>query len=310
MTRTLPNFIIVGTAKAGTTSVYRYLQQHPQIYMSPKKEPHYFAFPETDTPLHFSGPHDPRHWREMTVLTLTDYENLFAPASDEIALGETSTLYMYYKDSFKNMHQLIPDAKLIAILRDPADRAFSAYTHRRRDGREPCDNLEDAIAQEAERIAEGWAASAFYVSVGKYSEQLEEIYQYFSPEQVRVLIYDDFLQNPQMFMREIFEFLGVDPTVKIDMREWANSRGTIKNPVLRQLDIFFRFNSKYIEGIKRIIPEFFLKPLQGIYHETLNRAMVKESLSAAQRAWLIDIFREDIEKTSKIIDRDLSHWLK
>ena len=108
----LPNFLVIGAAKAGTTTVYQYLKQHPQVYMSPRKEPHFFSKNGT---------------KDYPIPTLEDYQALFQEASDEIAIGEASTSYLTHPQTAERIQYHIPHAKLIAILRDPANRTYSLY---------------------------------------------------------------------------------------------------------------------------------------------------------------------------------------
>src|SRR5579863_751660 len=127
----MPNFFIVGAARSGTTSLDRYLSQHPQIYIAPKKEVHFFAanhFPHT-------GPGD--EWLNKRVIHEEEqYEQLFAGVTDEKRIGETSAYYLYLQGTAERIAHSIPAAKILILLREPIDRAYSAYMHLVRDGRE------------------------------------------------------------------------------------------------------------------------------------------------------------------------------
>ena len=129
---TLPNFLIIGAAKSGTTALYRYLYDHPEIYMSERKELHYFSYPETSKLT--KGPHT---YKRLSVSTLAEYMTFFDGARDEIAIGEASPSYLYLPGTAERIYQLLPNVKIIAILRNPVERAFSAYMHARRDKWEP-----------------------------------------------------------------------------------------------------------------------------------------------------------------------------
>lgn len=130
---TLPNFLVIGAHKAGTTALYNYLKQHPQVYMSPAKEPRFFALEGKN--LKFLGPKkDPGNRCRFT--TLEAYRELFQGVSSEVAIGEASTLYLYSQEAPKRIQHYIPDAKLIAILRNPIKRAYSNFVHAMQDDRE------------------------------------------------------------------------------------------------------------------------------------------------------------------------------
>ena len=146
---TLPNFFIIGAAKSGSTSLYHYVKQHPQIYMSPLKEPKFFAL--AGEKLDFPGPGD----QENVSRAITDihsYRNLFQGRTTEIVIGEASVLYLYSRRAINHIWQSIPNAKLIAILRHPVDRAYSNFLSLRRPNHEPIADFSQALQQEEARI--------------------------------------------------------------------------------------------------------------------------------------------------------------
>ena len=150
-----PSFLIVGAQKSGTTSLYHYLSQHPQVFMSSVKEPNFFAFEGQQ--VDYRGPAgQPASINLYSVTDWDDYQRLFADAGAAVALGEASTLYMAVPGTAERIRQRIPDVRIIAILRDPVDRAFSSYLHCRRTGREPYAEFETALQHERERIADNW----------------------------------------------------------------------------------------------------------------------------------------------------------
>jgi hypothetical protein len=215
----LPNFLIIGAAKAGTNALYHYLRQHPQVYMSPWKEPKFFAF-ESEADLGFraaNGRDAPVN--ASVILDQAEYEELFDDArDDELARGEASTHYLYVERSPARIKALIPDAKLIAVLRNPVDRAFSSYQHLVRDDLEPLD-FGAALDAEPQRIAEHYAYLYRYTDMGFYSEQLDRYEKTFPENQLCVLLYDDLRSDPEGTCRRIFSFLGVDEDFVPDMSE-------------------------------------------------------------------------------------------
>ena len=146
----MPNFIVIGASKAGTTSLYEYLKQHPQIYMSPMKELRFFAI--EGEKVDFCGPWDRIEIERYSIKTLEDYKNQFQGVTDEIAIGEASPWYLYSEKAPKSIKSYIPDAKLIAILRDPVDRAYSHFSMHVMNGREPLADFTQALQEEEERI--------------------------------------------------------------------------------------------------------------------------------------------------------------
>src|SRR5689334_11885254 len=167
---TLPNFLLIGAAKAGTSSVFAYLGQHPDVFISPTKEPNFFALAGQD--VHFAGPGDSIVNR-VSITRLDEYEALFKSAGKGMAVGEASTLYLYNPGTAEAIRRLIPDARVLAILRDPAERAYSSYLHMRRDGREPVARFEDALAEEDARVHNHWEHLWHYSRLGFYYAQLK-----------------------------------------------------------------------------------------------------------------------------------------
>lgn len=219
----LPNFLVIGAAKAGTTSLYRYLEQHPEIYMSPIKEPNFFAL--EGQPLDFCGPGDAQYIRRFSVTDRAAYEALFAGVQDEVAVGEASALYLYSPAAPVNICRYAPQMKLIAILRHPVERAYSAFLHLLRDEREPTTDFGCALEDEEARVRGGWEHIWHYRRMGFYAAQLGRYYRHFGRDQLRVYRYETLRDEPERLSADIFEFLGVDPSFTPDMSVHYNVPG-------------------------------------------------------------------------------------
>jgi len=153
----MPNFLIIGAPKSGTTSLAQYLGQHPEVYISPKKEPYFFAFENEQVDFLGPGIQGKDHIiNSAVVVDLEEYRRLFQGVSNEVAIGEASTLYLSFPKAAERIKYHIPDVKLIAILRDPADRAYSGFMHSLRDNCEPIADFAQALAAEEERIKLNW----------------------------------------------------------------------------------------------------------------------------------------------------------
>jgi len=220
---TLPNFFIIGAAKAGTTSLYRYLEQHPQIYMSPIKEPNFFAL--EGQPLDFRGPGDRLYIEQFSVTERGCYEALFEAAGPEPALGEASALYLYSPQAPARICRDVPEAKIVAILRHPVDRAYSAFLHLLRDAREPLLSFEAALEAEEGRVRGGWEHIWHLRRMGFYGEQLGRYYRCFGRERVRVYLYEALQEEPEGVIADIFNFLGVDAGFQPDRSVRYNEPG-------------------------------------------------------------------------------------
>jgi len=305
MANSMPDFLILGAPKAGTTSLYHYLNQHPQIFMSPNKEPHFFAF-EGKMP-NFRGPGDEKAWLNInSVVDIDSYRQLFAEADAEQKCGEASTMYLYLEKSCDRIHHYIPDVKLIAFLRNPAERAYSHYKHMRRDGREWETDFARALEKETERIEQGWAPAWHYQHVGQYYEQVQRYLKKFDAKQIQIYLYDDLLDNPQSVYRDIFKFIGVDLDFEVNTTARHNTTAVVrKNKYLHD----FLMNPNGLKtALRQIIPAHIRKPLSAKMYR--KNASPIQPMATQVKDRLIDTFEPDILRLQEVIDKDLSHWLQ
>jgi hypothetical protein len=301
----LPNFLVLGAAKSGTTSLFRYLKQHPDIYLSPVKEPKYFAFPETRPSI--IGPDSKRRNQDPTTIwRMQDYLRLFEERTCETAAGEISPQYLYCECSPKAIHREIPHAKLIAILRDPSDRAYSHFCHSRRDGREPLRDFAAALAAEDKRIQAGWWFNFHYRNRGYYAKQLRRYMELFPREQMLVLLYDDMVADCDGLLAKICTFLGVDAAHRFNTNEHHNVTYGIPRSVF--LERFLHSVGPMKRLIRALIPA-------GARLSTFRKLSAlnlgpKPAFDPSLRRELVEDFRSDILDLEKLIDRDLSAWLR
>lgn len=297
---TLPNFLIIGAAKSGTTALYHYLRQHPQVYMSPQKETNFFSFGEQK--VRFSGPRV-KLFSDSIITTLDSYEQQFEGVSNERAIGEASPWYLYSARAARNIAARIPDAKLIAVLRNPADRAFSSYLHVLQDGRENL-SFEEGLAAEESRIARGWEPIWHYRRAGLYAGQIERFLELFSRDQMRFYLYDDLLRDPKSLLRDIYRFLEVDPGFEADTSLRPNATGIPRNQLLGRLLL----RPNWLRSTAKL---FIPKQLGYNLNQRLNQHLLKKpSLSLETRRKLLDSCKNDILTLQNLIDRDLSGWLE
>lgn len=283
----LPNFLIIGAPRSGTTHLYRGLRQHPDVFMSDFKEPMFFAY---------EG--DPR---VGVISDHTAYEALFQGAEPYVARGEASTLYLFSEKAPARIQRDIPTARLIAILRNPVERAFSQYTFQRFLNTEPLDTFERAL-QEEERRAEADAPPfQLYQRVGLYSEQIARYLELFPRDQLLFLLQDDLDRQPDTVFRRIFSFIGVDPGFRVDLRHKTNASG------VPQHDTLFHLVKSIGRQVKRFVPETMATRLSGSAHAAL---LERPAIELHTRQALQRFFQEDILRTQALIDRDLSHWLQ
>ena len=300
---TMPNFIIIGAGKSGTTALYRYLEQHPQVYMSPVKETNFFAL-EGET-VDFRDPSAPQRINSWSVTRLEDYEALFDGVSDEIALGEASPLYLYDAQAPGRIRRHVPGAKLVAVLRNPAERAHSAFTHLVRDGLEPYADFGRALAEEDRRVADHWSWIWHYKRMGFYHEQLKRYFDTFDREQISVYLYEDLKSDPANVAGDIFRRLGVDPQFRPDTSVRFNRSGIPKSKAIHS---FLMTSSPLKAPFKRFIPTRLRKRMVA----DLRNKNLREPprLSPEMRLRLTEAYRDDVLKLQDLIQRDLKGWLE
>ena len=201
-----PDFLIIGAAKAGTTAIWHWLNSHPDVFLPSVKEPSFFSFEGRDV-IPKKGPFDPSYSRLITT-THSDYRALFKPKRGQIC-GEASPIYLQTKGAAQRIYQYNPNIKLVAVLRDPAKRAFSQFSHNLREGYETTHSFNKALGLEKKRRHEGWLKFFDYLEGGRYGEQLNSFYQCFDRKQILVLEYEALRDNPLAAYKKICQFLEV-----------------------------------------------------------------------------------------------------
>jgi len=293
--------MIIGAAKSGTSSLADYLGQHPDVFVSRIKEPNYFALAGMRLPTAGPGP-DRVRYKLLYQYSVTDwaqYQAMFAAARDERAIGEGSVRYLYYKDAPARIRQALPDVRLVAILRDPVQRLFSHYCMNRQFQLEPL-GLEAALEHEQERIAADWGWDWHYASVGMYSEQLARYYALFPREQIKVFLYDEFVQDPHRVYREICEHIGVNP----DFRPSMESRRMVPyHARWLALDRWLTWPSLTRRALEKTLPRRLTEQAFGTL-KRLNAAPVPR-LDPELRRRLAGRFKADGRALSELLGRPI-----
>lgn len=299
---TLPNFLIIGAAKAGTTALHEALVQHPQVCMSLIKEPNFFALAGSDLNYH-AGSVQAAYLRHC-VTTFSEYQQRFQPTATQTAIGDVSPMYLYDPAAVSRIRDLIPAVKLIAILRDPIDRAYSNFLHHIRDDLEPCTDFLAAVAQEPDRMANQWWWGFHYIRAGLYQEQLQRYFNCFNPEQIRIYLYEDLVQSQRdRTLQDLFGFLEIDASFQPDLSIRHNATGVPQN---RKLHNFLSQTHPLKQVLKPLLPA---KLRQQLTSHVKHKNLVKPALSPEIRQQLLPLFRADILKLQALIQRDLSAWL-
>ena len=299
MKNNLPNFIIIGAMKAATTSAYTYLLQHPDVFMTKVKEPLFFNNYKQENDYFIKGR------KGVKNRTLQEYKSLFDNVKNEKAIGEASPAYILNEMAPNLIKELIPDVKIVAILRQPIDRAYSNFLHAKRDKREPIDDFETAFEKEEERIKNNWSPLYYYKSQGYYFHLLSRYYAIFNNANIKVLLFDDFIKNPIACTQEIYKFLEVNPAFIPDTSNIANISGVPTNNIIGKTVSFLRHY--------RLLPKFHISKIlpKWVVQIMFKLAYKKpEPISSVLRKKLTNkYYKEDILELEKLIGKDLSHWL-
>jgi hypothetical protein len=286
-----PNFFIVGAAKAGTTSMHAYLSQHPEVFMSTVKEPHYFSS------------FDVRRQFDNFMPVIRDslvYQELFSGSELYKAVGEASPSYLCDAGAALRIKLAIPDAKIIISLRNPVQRAYSQYLMEYHEGNETLP-FREALEIDEARSEKGWGVSFQYVELGLYADQVEHYLKVFGRSNVLVVLFEDFVDDTAAVMQQIAQFLGVDPdqyperSFEKTHNPFEASRGGLVRLVLRCRPI--RVLSK------RWVPP---KLRTAVRDRLLFKETRKPTLDDGIRRELASRFASDLSRLERMLDRDLA----
>jgi hypothetical protein len=279
----LPDFIIIGVVKAGTTSLHHYFDQHPDVFMTVVKEPNYFSFDENRS-AHV------RQTKKFSVRSQLEYERLFEGAPLDSKKGEASPSYFRSSVAPARIRSTIPDCKVIVSLRNPVDRAYSAYLMSLRAGAAPIPV--DKIEPGRDR----WIGGSLYAG------PLLNYMKVFDPASFKIVLFDELTDNPRAVMSDLFGFVGVNDVYSINTSYRFNSGGLPQSGLLH-----LALNRlKDIPGLQKYTPKPIRRKMAGLRDRNLRRA---PPLDPELKAKWLNYFRDDILQTQEMIQRDLSHWL-
>ena len=311
----LPEFLIVGAAKCATTTIHYYLSEHPQVCMSRIKEPNFFCF-YSKRPAYklLSRGKVEEQVYENYMFSLTDYCRLYECGSEEQTLGEASTNYLYlHEETIKNIKVLYGDAarrvKIIIVLRNPIDRAWSHYSFVKRNGRENLD-FPDATSEETikGRMDSGIAFNWDYIGFGMYADQVRAYKEAF--DDVLVLLMEDIKDSPAESMRQVAEFLEIDPDVPFNSQKVYNVSGRPKNILLGLVSRLLYEPTAVGRLFKRVAPLRVVQQVKRFRYALSCHLFVKDRMSEEDRRRLKDIYRADISKLGVLLGRKLDHWAR
>jgi hypothetical protein len=280
------------------------LAAHPELFMSRVKEPKFFLCDGKPPPKH-GGPGDAHSYREW-IWRMQDYEALFADAPAGTLRGESTPFYLFDAAAHERIRRLIPQAKLIVILRDPVDRAYSNWTHLWSDGLEPISDFMAACAEEERRVEAGWAIFWRYRGLGLYGKQLQHLFTVFPRDQVHLLRYKELVDQPHESLNRICEFLTVAPDVVVDVPSANVSTYVPPTASTRLLQTLVRGGA----AIGRFFPPQVWRKARIPLLQALQRKLAnRPELSEDDRRQLVAYFADDIRTLEHVTGLSFSDWL-
>ncbi|MFH2124850.1 MAG: sulfotransferase [Pseudomonadota bacterium] len=303
-----PNFFIIGTPKAGTTALQTMLSNHPDVFMSPLKEPHYFS---TDFKVEeFAPDYRRNHLCDLTdylkapllkkihlahTPTWEQYSELYRDAGGHKAIGEASSGYLYSTEAAKNIYNKIPSARIIMILRDPVDRAYSHFSMDKASGRVQTSSFVAAVERDFQIPSKAWGGKHLYVELGLYYEQVRRYLEVFPSSQIKIIFYDDWVQDNKKVLDEVCKFL------EIRTDDWQVA-GTIyhksKKPRFHHLHHLITL-TRFRELQRKFLPETIRKQLINVWYSSSPR----NELAAADRQKLSKLFDNNKQKLRVLLGK-------
>jgi len=310
----LPNFFLVGAVKAGTTAFYNMLKNHPDVYMSPIKEPNFFSQADMQNNLYAI------HYRRSVtfglsrylkgkmnnsihiadVRTWEDYCCLFKNVRYEKAIGEASNSYLFCPSAPSKLAIRFPEAKILMILRNPVERAWSHYLMNRKLGHSVEHDFQEEFQRDTDADLQGWGVTSNYYKLGLYAEQLQRFLTVFPRQKIKVILYDDFRHSPGTTLTETFKFLAVEPKYFTPLPTKTNSAALPRWPTLYA----YLIRSKPASLVRHRIPN----PMKKIIENVLFTHSNLPELGPSVKRKLIDLYDSDIGQLSKMLGRNLDHW--
>jgi Sulfotransferase family len=285
-----PDFLVIGAYKSGSTALHEALRAHPQVFVPERKGPSFFAFDGVERPDRPLPPGTVRDW--------DDYRALFDPAPATAVRGEVSPEYLANAHAAGRIRVRVPTVRLVAILRNPVERAFSDYLMYVRDGLEPVADFGRALDAQEERRRAG-APTGYYLETGLYGRQLRPYFDAFPRERIQVHLFEDFAADPAAVLRDLFAFLGVDPALGRVPERAVNVSGVPRNALVVAA----------VRGGRRLAP-LLPAAVRRRAKAGLARGLDRPALASEHRRRLAEYYREDVAELERLLGRPLAdRWL-
>jgi len=297
----LPNFLIIGVPKAGTTSIYHYLKSHPEIYMPETTELRYFNSEEMLSNL--SGP-GAKSALTKICKNQEEYLSWFDTSADEMAVGECTTNYLYSKKAIKKIKkELGANVKLIVILRNPVQRAYSHFIYNKNRNLENL-TFEEAILAEVERKEKGWDNGWAYTDLSRYSEHIKFLYS--ENINFKIYLFEDFQERPKEVISDILKYLEVDDKFTPENIDVIYNKGGLSRFKLAVQ--WLRKPNKFRTYIKSLLPIKSIELMRKKREQFISWQAKKPEMDKKTFKYLKKFFEEDVYSLKSIYPVDISKW--
>jgi hypothetical protein len=297
------NLFIVGAAKAGTTSLYNYLYQHSQVFFPLVKEPNYYSRAEAHNPNAYAKPKLGKFYHNKIITDERVYYSLFQAAQNFQVVGDASPSYLWDTETAQKIYNDFPEAKIVILLRNPVQRAYSQFLMDLKDGNQSETDFLKALNNDKNKQPNIWGRAHLYEELGLYYNQVKQYIDVFSKDHVKIILYEDFIKNTETVLLDTFDFLNlnIQEIDTIDFNKTHNPYTEPKNKIAKQI---LRIKNK--SGIiKRLAPSFIKNYLNK---KVLFKPGTKPELSIESKTYLNNIYSNDINELEKLINKDLSLW--
>jgi len=300
----LPNFLIIGVPKAGTTMVYKCLAQHPDVFLPDLKEPRFFTHKDKTI-----SDEDPVN--QNTVTDLDEYRSLFRPVSSQTAIGEVSPGYFSDSQAPHLIRDILHSPKLLVVLRNPIKRAFSHFVFAKQKNFEPESATFEDVLKHKKVCVGNWTRSRSYVETGYYYKHLTRWRSLFGRDKVKILFFEDLKSDSISFIQSVYDILKINNSFKPDVRSRYAKSGLPKNKIVHRVltktgylkNAFKKiFATRIVEAIRQLS-----EPLRT---RLKNMNLEKPKLPNEIYLRLANKYEQDIRNLEDEVGRDLSHWLE
>lgn len=293
-----PDFLVIGGSRCGTTSLHAALVGHPELFVPREKSPNFFTAPDVDAVPDSAAL---RAMKGHAVTSTQEYLGLFASAPAAAMVGEVSPVYLQSVHAAARAAAFCPEARIVAILRQPVQRAFAHWLGRRRDGLDPHETFEAAIAGDLAVPVSPDVAFNRYLAIGRYAHFLRSWYEAFPRARVHVVFFDDFVRDPRGVVNDVCAFLGVSPLAGDLPLEQRNQGGIIRHPLVRRA---WTGTALWRAALRRHLPAGLRDAVGRVVLRDLERPRIEPRLAAQ----LLAYYHEDLHQLAQLLERPLPPW--